>query len=47
MNNWKVIKGIFKGCEFKGKPLNDRIINLDSVGQSFPIQNCIKLNGGN
>ncbi len=46
MNNWKVIKGIFKGHEFNGKPLNGRIIDLDSAGQSFPIENCIKLNGG-
>jgi len=35
-----VTKGIFEGTEFNGTLSNDRIINNDTTGQSYPAENC-------
>ena len=43
MKTYKVIFGIFEGTVFKGEIIKDRVHNINSVGQSFPIQNCIEL----
>ena len=40
---YQVIKGIFEGVIFEGKIINNRIFNLETEGQSYPIENCIKL----
>jgi hypothetical protein len=39
---YKVIRGIFSGLVFKGCVNSDktRIINLNTIGQSYPIENC-------
>jgi hypothetical protein len=39
---YKVIVGIFSGLVFKGcvNHAKSRIINLNTVGQSYPIENC-------
>lgn len=40
---FKVIKGIFEGTEFFGRIDGDRVINEDSIGQSFPIANVKRI----
>jgi len=52
MKKYIVINGIFEGTifngvNFNGTSVNDRIVNLDSVGQSFPVENCIDLESYN
>lgn len=37
---FKVITGIFEGTIFEGVKKQNRIINLNSIGQSFPVENC-------
>jgi len=40
---YKVIKGIFEGHIFNGEIAfnGERIIDNDSFGRSYPIENCI------
>ena len=42
MKNYIVTTGIFENTTFRGKAdyTNKRIINIDTVGQSYPIENC-------
>ena len=40
MKNYKCISGIFEGLIFKGEQSGNRILNLNSWGQSFPSENC-------
>lgn len=40
---FKVVKGIFEGTEFFGRVDGDRVINEDSIGQSFPIANVKRI----
>jgi len=40
---FKVVKGIFEGTEFFGRVDGDRVINEDSLGQSFPIENVKRI----
>lgn len=42
MKNYIVTTGIFENTIFRGKAdyTNKRIINIDTVGQSYPIENC-------
>lgn len=43
--HWRVITGVMQGHEFKGYchrlPAGVRIVDVNSVGQSYPAQNCI------
>lgn len=41
---YKVIFGIFEGTIFKGKVIGNRVYNLDTEGQSYLLENCIKIN---
>lgn len=41
MKKYIVIKGIFEGTIFNGIEKNGRIYNVDTVGQSYPLENCI------
>jgi hypothetical protein len=40
---YKVIIGIFEGTIFNGEVINNRVYNLNTKGQSYPVENCIKL----
>jgi hypothetical protein len=40
MKKFKVITGIFEGTEFYGEFLNGRIVNNETIGQSYPASNC-------
>lgn len=40
MKNYIVTTGIFTGTIFNGTPNNNRITNNDTIGQSFPAENC-------
>jgi len=40
---FKVVNGIFEGTEFFGRIDGDRVINEDSIGQSFPIANVKRI----
>ena len=42
MKNYIVTTGIFENTLFRGKAdyTNNRVINIDTVGQSYPIENC-------
>ena len=37
---FKVTTGIFENTIFEGVKKENRIINLNSTGQSFPVENC-------
>lgn len=40
MKKFIVISGIFENFVFNGKIQGNRVVNTDSVGQSFPVENC-------
>lgn len=42
MKNYIVTAGIFENTIFRGKVdcLNKRVINIDTIGQSYPLENC-------
>lgn len=42
MKNYIVTAGIFENTLFRGKVdyTNNRVVNIDTVGQSYPIENC-------
>jgi hypothetical protein len=40
---FKVVKGIFEETEFFGRIDGDRVINEDSIGQSFPLDNVKRI----
>jgi succinate dehydrogenase flavin-adding protein (antitoxin of CptAB toxin-antitoxin module) len=42
MKTYIVVKGIFENTIFKGIEQNDRIYNKETVGQSYPLDNCIE-----
>jgi len=47
---YKVISGIFEGLIFIGHPATisgePRIVNIGTVGQSYPTLNCIEIKEG-
>lgn len=43
MNTFIVINGIFEGTIFEGTILKDRVYNNATTGQSYPLENCVKL----
>jgi len=46
MENYTVTTGIFAGTNFAGTELNGRIINKQTTGQSYPAENCKKIESG-
>ena len=40
MKKFLVTQGIFEGTAFYGDFLNGRIVNNETVGQSYPVTNC-------
>lgn len=42
MEKYVVIKGIFENTIFNGTAKNNRVHNNDTIGQSYPLDNCIK-----
>lgn len=40
---YQVISGIFEGTIFNGCVQSNRVLNTDTIGQSYPIENCIKI----
>lgn len=40
---FQVKQGIFENTIFEGKIINDRVYNLETEGQSYPIANCVEI----
>ncbi len=40
MKKFIVNTGVFENFVFNGKIQGDRVLNIDSIGQSFPLENC-------
>ena len=43
MKKFRVITGVFEGVEFLGFPINGRIHDYDTIGRSYPVENCIEI----
>jgi hypothetical protein len=43
MEKYIVIAGIFEGLIFEGEQKNGRTYNKETAGQSYPCENCLKI----
>ena len=40
---YQVTSGIFEGTIFNGCVQSNRVLNTDTIGQSYPIENCLQI----
>lgn len=43
MNRFIITSGIFEGTSFLGSVKNNRVFNTETIGQSYPIENCLQI----